>query len=46
MSHQEHDHEQAEEDPVEAVTRHIHVVIPLMGAALMFLLAAIAVGLA
>jgi hypothetical protein len=48
MSHPEHERapEDAEEDPVEAVTRHIPVVIPLMGAALMFLLAAIAVGLA
>ena len=48
MSHNEHErtHEDVEEDPVEAITRHIPVVIPLMGAALMFLLASIAVGLA
>ncbi len=34
------------EDPVEAMTKQIPVIIPLAGAALMFLLASIAVGLA
>ena len=39
-------HDGTPEDPVEAITKQIPVVIPLMGAALMFLLASIAVGLA
>lgn len=38
-------HAPEEEDPVEGLTRHVPVVLPLLGAALMFLLAAIAVGL-
>ncbi len=36
----------ASEDPVEAVAYQAPVVLPLVGAALIFLLAAIAVGLA
>ncbi|MCA0325957.1 MAG: hypothetical protein LCH89_10185 [Proteobacteria bacterium] len=36
----------AEHDPVEEVTRHIPVVIPLAGAILIFLLAFIAVKMA
>ena len=48
MSHDEHDHPSAHtsDDPVERITGQIPVVIPLMGAALIFLLASIAVGLA
>lgn len=34
------------EDPVEAVTKHIPVVIPVAGAIMMFLLAFIAVNMA
>lgn len=41
----QHDVHAQEEDPVEGLTRHIHVVLPVLGAALIFLLAAIAVGL-
>ncbi|WP_257789722.1 hypothetical protein [Comamonas serinivorans] len=44
MNHNEHEHES--DDPVERITKHIPVVLPLVGAAMMFLLAAIAVGLA
>lgn len=50
MSHDPHDHasdhEHESDDPVERITKQIPVVIPLVGAALMFLLASIAVGLA
>ena len=43
-AHDEHD--QVPHDPVEEVTKHIPVVIPLAGAILMFLLAFIAVKMA
>ncbi len=46
MSAPAHDEQPHPEDPVEAVTRHIPVVIPLGGAILMFLLAFIAVKMA
>lgn len=39
-------HEHLPEDPVEAVTKHIPVVIPVAGAILIFLLAFIAVTMA
>ena len=35
----------AEQDPIEAVTRHIPLVLPLAGAVLIFLLAFIAVSM-
>jgi len=35
-----------EQDPVEAIVRHIPVVLPLVGAVLIFLLAFIAVSMA
>ena len=34
------------EDPVEAVVKHIHVVIPIVGAVLAFMLAFIAITMA
>lgn len=33
-------------DPVEAVVKHIHVVIPILGAMMIFVMAAIAVTVA
>lgn len=35
-----------EVDPVEEVVKHVHVVIPLVGAALIFLMAFIAITMA
>ncbi len=46
MSAPAHDDHSQPEDPVEAVTKHIPVVIPLAGAILIFLLAFIAVKMA
>lgn len=34
------------EDPVEAVVKHIHIVIPIVGAVLAFMLAFIAITMA
>jgi hypothetical protein len=34
------------EDPVEAVVKHIHIVLPIVGAVLMFMLAFIAITMA
>ncbi|MGB3071763.1 MAG: hypothetical protein WBC18_24670 [Ottowia sp.] len=39
-------HDEHEIDPVEEVTKHIPVVVPLAGAIMMFLLAFIAVNMA
>lgn len=44
--HAEATHEQLPEDPVEAVVKHIPVLVPLAGAILIFLLAFIAVTMA
>ena len=41
-----HAHEALPHDPVEEVTKHIPVVVPLAGAIMMFLLAFIAVKMA
>ncbi|HOB65164.1 hypothetical protein [Ottowia sp.] len=46
MSAPHHDDHALHEDPVEAVTRHIPVAIPVAGAILIFLLAFIAVKMA
>lgn len=46
MSAPAHDDHNYPEDPVEAVTKHIPVVIPLAGAIMIFLLAFIAVKMA
>jgi hypothetical protein len=40
------DSNESEQDPVEAVVKHIHVVLPILGAVLIFILAAIAVHMA
>ena len=41
-----HNDSQASEDPVEGVVKHIPIVIPVVGAVLIFLLAFIAVFMA
>ena len=41
-----HENNESERDPVEDVVEHIHIVLPLAGAVLMFLLALIAVTVA
>jgi hypothetical protein len=46
MSAPAHHDASAEQDPVEAVVKHIPVVLPLAGAVLIFLLAFIAVFMA
>jgi len=46
MSDHAHPPAQTTEDPVEAVVKHIPVVLPLVGAVMMFLLAFIAVYMA
>ena len=46
MSAPAHDDQAHPEDPIEAVTKHIPVVIPVAGAILIFLLAFIAVKMA
>lgn len=38
--------QEPEQDPVEAVVKHMHIVLPIVGAVLIFMLAAIAVVLA
>ena len=40
------DDKEPEKDPVEAVVKHIHYVIPLVGAVLSFMLAFIAITMA
>jgi hypothetical protein len=40
-----HDHA-TEHDPVEAIVKHMHVVLPVVGAVLIFMLAFIAVFMA
>ena len=45
-SHEQHAHQELPYDPVEEVTKHIPVVVPLAGAIMMFLLAFIAVKMA
>ena len=40
------DDKEPEQDPVEAVVKHIHYVIPLVGAVLAFMLAFIAITMA
>ena len=35
-----------EKDPVEEVVKHIHIVLPVVGAVLIFMLAAIAITMA
>ncbi|MET4578226.1 hypothetical protein [Ottowia thiooxydans] len=42
----EHAHDEHPVDPVEEVTKHIPVVLPVAGAIMMFLLAFIAVNMA
>jgi hypothetical protein len=38
--------QEPEKDPVEAVAKHVHVVIPVVGAVLSFMLAFIAITMA
>lgn len=38
--------QEPEQDPVEAVVKHMHIVLPIVGAVLIFMLAAIAVVMA
>jgi hypothetical protein len=38
--------QEPEKDPVEEVVKHIHIVIPVVGAVLMFMLAFIAITMA
>lgn len=40
------ENKESETDPVEAVVKHIHVVIPVVGAVLSFMLAFIAITMA
>jgi hypothetical protein len=40
------DSNEPEGDPVEAVVKHIHVVLPILGAVLIFILASIAIHMA
>lgn len=40
------DDKEPEEDPVEAVVKYMHIVLPIVGAVLIFMLAAIAVVMA
>jgi hypothetical protein len=40
-----HDHA-AEQDPVEAIVKHMHIALPVVGAVLIFMLAFIAVAMA
>jgi hypothetical protein len=40
------DNQEPEQDPVEAVVKHIHIVLPIVGAVLMFMLAFIAITMA
>jgi hypothetical protein len=40
------ENKEPERDPVEAVVKHIHIVLPIVGAVLMFMLAFIAITMA
>ncbi len=40
------DDNKSEKDPVEDVVKHIHIVLPIVGAVLMFMLAFIAITMA
>jgi hypothetical protein len=40
------DNQESEQDPVEAVVKHIHIVLPILGAVLIFMLAFIAITMA
>ena len=40
------DNKESEVDPVEAVVKHIHIVLPIVGAVLSFMLAFIAITMA
>lgn len=40
------ENKEPESDPVEDVVKHIHIVIPIVGAVLMFMLAFIAITMA
>jgi hypothetical protein len=40
------ENKEPEKDPVEAVVKHMHLVLPIVGAVLMFMLAFIAVTMA
>jgi hypothetical protein len=40
------DDQEPKQDPVEAVVKHIHIVIPVVGAVLIFMLATIAITMA
>jgi hypothetical protein len=40
------DNNESEKDPVEEVVKHIHIVIPVVGAVLAFMLAFIAITMA
>lgn len=39
-------HDAIDQDPVEAIVKHMHIALPLVGAALIFMLAFIAVFMA
>ena len=41
-----HENKESESDPVEDVAKHIHIVIPVVGAVLSFMLAFIAITMA
>jgi hypothetical protein len=41
-----HENKESESDPVEDVVKHIHIVIPIVGAVLSFMLAFIAITMA
>jgi len=40
------DDQEPEKDPVEAVVKHMHIVLPIVGAVLIFMLATIAIVMA
>lgn len=40
------DNNEPEKDPVEEVVKHIHIILPIVGAVLIFMLAAIAITMA
>ena len=46
MSQDNQDNQELEKDPVEEVVKHIHYVIPVVGAVLAFMLAFIAITMA
>jgi hypothetical protein len=46
MKKMDQDNNESEKDPVEAVVKHIPVVIPIVGAVLSFMLAFIAITMA